>query len=129
MADRRDSKNRKLRKGEYQRADGRYVYKYKDHNGIDRWLYSWKLVVTDSVPEGKSCDICLRDIEMNALRANVDEINIYDADKVTLNQYFDEYMRTKNRSQRADKSALQKDLVLVYREYSRKKKCRLNSLQ
>lgn len=95
MADRRDSKNRKLRKGEYQRSDGRYAYKYKDHNGVDRWLYSWKLVATDSVPEGKSCDICLRDMEMNALRANVDEINIYDADKVTLNQYFDKYMKTK----------------------------------
>lgn len=95
MADRRDSKNRKLRKGEYQRADGRYVYKYKDHSGVDRWLYSWKLVSTDSVPEGKPCDICLRDMEANALRADIDEINIYEADKITLNQCFNEYMETK----------------------------------
>lgn len=97
MAERRDNKNRKLRPGEYQRSDGRYAYRYKDCNGIERWLYSWKLVATDSVPEGRTADICLRDMELKATRANLDGVNTYDADRTTLNQCFENYMATKSK--------------------------------
>ena len=60
---RRDSKNRILEKGEFQREDGRYEFKYKDRLGKRRTVYSWKLVPTDRVPMGKKCDLSLREME------------------------------------------------------------------
>lgn len=50
---RRDSKNRILRTGESQRSDGKYMYRYVDLNGKTQCIYSWRLVNTDTVPEGK----------------------------------------------------------------------------
>ena len=41
---RRDSKNRILRTGESQEADGRYKYRYLDANGKRKTVYSWRLV-------------------------------------------------------------------------------------
>ena len=55
---RRDNKNRVLRNGESQRADGRYVYVYVDGNGKQKFLYSWKLENTDKLPYGKE-SVCL----------------------------------------------------------------------
>lgn len=60
---RRDNKNRILRTGESQRADGKYMYRYVDANGKTQCLYSWRLVKTDTVPEGKRDNGALRDIE------------------------------------------------------------------
>lgn len=57
---RRDKKNRVLRDGESQRADGRYVYKYVDIYGKAKFVYSWKLVDADVVPNGKRNCISLR---------------------------------------------------------------------
>lgn len=62
-AKRRDNKNRILRKGESQRKDGRYMYKYIDNAGNAKYVYSWKLVKTDTVPQGAKNDIPLRDKE------------------------------------------------------------------
>ncbi len=45
---RRDNKNRVLRGGESQRKDGRYMYKYVDNAGNVKYVYSWKLVKTDT---------------------------------------------------------------------------------
>lgn len=58
---RRDNKNRILRSGESQRKDGRYMYKYTDNVGNVKYVYSWKLVKSDSVPAGASDDVPLRD--------------------------------------------------------------------
>lgn len=58
---RRDNKNRVLRNGESQRADGRYVYVYVDGNGKQKFLYSWKLENTDKLPYGKRECMSLRD--------------------------------------------------------------------
>lgn len=60
---RRDSKNRILRNGESQRKDGRYMYKYVDNAGNTKYAYSWKLVKTDTVPQGAKDDMPLRDKE------------------------------------------------------------------
>ena len=60
---RRDNKNRVLRNGESQRKDGRYMYKYVDNAGNVKYVYSWKLVKTDTVPQGAKDDIPLRDKE------------------------------------------------------------------
>lgn len=53
MEKRKDSKGRILNKGEYQRPDRRYVYKYKDRYGKIQSIYSWRLTATDRIPAGK----------------------------------------------------------------------------
>lgn len=68
MADRRDSKNRKLWTGESQDRNGRYVYKYTDAYGQRKALYSWRLTETDSVPKGKRKDVSLREKEKQLQR-------------------------------------------------------------
>ena len=60
---RRDNKGRVLRSGESQRSDGKYEYKYADSNGERHSVYSWKLVATDKVPEGKQGGTSLRDMK------------------------------------------------------------------
>lgn len=68
MADRRDSKNRKLWTGESQDRNGRYVYKYTDAYEQRKALYSWRLTETDSVPKGKRKDVSLREKEKQLQR-------------------------------------------------------------
>ena len=58
---RRDSKNRLLRVGESQRPNGSYMYRYTDLNGNRQTIYSWSLVSTDSLPDGKKDKGALRD--------------------------------------------------------------------
>ena len=60
---RRDSKNRVLRTGETQRKDGRYRYTYTDARGQTQSIYSWRLVPTDPLPNGKRDCVSLRDQE------------------------------------------------------------------
>lgn len=60
---RRDNKNRILRMGESQEADGRYKFRYKDANGKQKTIYSWRLVVTDKTPYGKKDNPPLREQE------------------------------------------------------------------
>lgn len=74
---RRDNKNRILRTGESQRSDGKYMYRYVDANGKTQSLYSWKLVRTDIVPEGKKDNGALRDLEKRVRRDLDDEIVPY----------------------------------------------------
>ena len=48
MTDKRtDSKGRILRNGEYQKADGRYAFRYVDAKGKTRFVYSWTLTKND----------------------------------------------------------------------------------
>ena len=58
---RRDKRNRILREGEYQRADGRYRYRYIDENGKEKWVYSWRLDKNDPTPRGKKQELSLRE--------------------------------------------------------------------
>lgn len=58
---RRDSKNRILRTGESQRADGRYQYVYVGSDGKQKFIYSWRLEKSDRLPEGKRDCIPLRE--------------------------------------------------------------------
>ena len=60
---RRDKRNRILREGEYQRADGRYQYRYIDENGKEKWVYSWRLDKNDPTPRGKKRELSLREKE------------------------------------------------------------------
>ena len=71
---RRDNRNRILRNGESQRKDGRYMYKYIDNAGNAKYVYSWKLVKTDTVPQGAKDDIPLRDKEKQIHKDLEDDI-------------------------------------------------------
>ena len=60
---RRDNRNRILRNGESQRSDGRYMFKYKDHYGQIKYVYSWRLDRNDKTPAGKQKELSLREKE------------------------------------------------------------------
>lgn len=72
---RRDNKNRILQRGESQRQDGRYTYKYVDALGKTRYVYAWKLLPTDRTPKGKRDDLSLREKERMIQRDLFDGIN------------------------------------------------------
>lgn len=58
---RKDRKEWLLQTGERQWPDGMYAYKYVDCQGKARFIYSWRLVPTDSTPKGKKHSEYLRD--------------------------------------------------------------------
>ena len=91
---RRDNKNRILRTGESQRADGKYMYRYVDANGKTQCLYSWRLVKTDTVPEGKKDNGALRDIEKRVQR-DVDDDIVPDGDGYTVLALVEKYISQK----------------------------------
>lgn len=92
---RRDSKGRLLRQGELQRNDGKYEYRYIDVRGERRSVYSWKLVDTDKPPQGKRNCKALRDMIKEIESDARDGVDVYMAQRTTLNQCFDSYMETK----------------------------------
>ena len=59
----KDTKGRKLYKGESQREDGRYEFRYTDANGKRQSVYSWKLTPTDPTPHGKKKRPSLRELK------------------------------------------------------------------
>ena len=60
---RRDHRGRILRDGEVQEPNGRYKFFYTTAKGKRKAIYSWKLVSTDRLPQGRrDCD-ALRDQE------------------------------------------------------------------
>lgn len=58
---RRDKKHRVLRSGESQEKSGKYRYTFYE-NGKQKCFYSWRLVRTDPVPQGKRDCRPLRDM-------------------------------------------------------------------
>lgn len=90
---RRDSKNRVLRTGESQRADGRYAYKYKDVYGNTKFVYSWKLEPTDRIPKGKRDCKSLRDMEKEIQKDLADGIVSTD---MTVLELFGAYLGQKS---------------------------------
>lgn len=67
---RRDNKNRILRTGESQKPNGMYTYKYQE-NGKSKYVYSWRLIITDVTPAGKKDKMCLREQE-KLIKANLE---------------------------------------------------------
>ncbi len=57
-----DSKHRVLRRGESQRKDGKYMFKYHE-DGKPHFLTSWKLEPTDKQPQGTKPTLSLREME------------------------------------------------------------------
>ena len=60
---RRDNRNRILHEGEYQRADGRYRFRYIDEDGKEKNAYSWRLDKNDPMTKGKKRELSLREKE------------------------------------------------------------------
>ena len=86
-AKRRDNKNRILNRGESQRQDGRYTYKYVDAQGETKYVYAWKLLPTDKTPAGKREDLSLREKERIIQRDLFDGIDTKGS-KMTLCQLY-----------------------------------------
>lgn len=84
---RRDNRNRILQRGESQRKDGRYTYKYTDALGRVRYVYAWKLLPTDRTPKGKRDDLSLREKERIIQRDLYDGIDTQGS-KMTLCQLY-----------------------------------------
>lgn len=53
MSNRKDNKGRVLHRGEGQRPDGRYSFKYTNWMGKTCFVYSWTLTIHDQTPHGK----------------------------------------------------------------------------
>ena len=84
---RRDNKNRVLQRGESQRQDGRYCYKYVNALGKTEYVYAWKLLPTDRTPKGKREDLSLREKERNIQKDLYDGIDTKGS-KMTLCQLY-----------------------------------------
>lgn len=93
--ERRDTKNRLLWKGEYQKSDGRYMYRYETAKGEVRFIYSWTLTQTDRPPKGKQLGKCLRELEKEIAKDIQDDVDTYRAQKTTLNAFFETYIEQK----------------------------------
>ena len=91
---RRDSKNRILRTGESQEADGRYKFRYIDGNGKRKTVYSWRLVATDSIPAGKRDNAPLREQE-KVINRDLDDMITPDGAGLTVLDLVKKYIATK----------------------------------
>ncbi len=89
---RKDSKGRILRNGEVQRSDGKYMFRYTDVTGKRQTVYSWKLVATDKVPDGKRCKVSLRELEKQIVRDLDDNIRTADATNTVVDDLFKSFM-------------------------------------
>lgn len=85
---RKDSKGRVLQAGEYQKADGRYEYRY-EYLGRAFSIYSWRLVESDPVPPEKRNKPALRTMKKDLVKDLSDGIQSGDAKKLTLNECAD----------------------------------------
>lgn len=90
----RDRKNRILRTGESQEADGRYKFRYVDVNGKRKSVYSWRLAATDPIPSGKSDNLPLREQE-KVINRDLDAMIMPDGDGYTVLQLTKKYIAQK----------------------------------
>lgn len=89
---RKDNKGRVLRKGESQRKDGRYCFKYNSATGV-RFIYSWKLVSTDKLPKNKRECVSLREMEEEIQRDIFDGIDTVHK-KITVCELYEKFIAT-----------------------------------
>ncbi len=92
MSTRKDAKGRILRRGEGQRPNGQYYFKYKDAKGKTRFKYSWTLTTHDFPPKGKKGGMCLREIEKQVQRDLLDRVA---PENMTVLQLVEQYVSTK----------------------------------
>ncbi len=125
MAERRkDSKGRILRDGESIMPDGRYRYQYIDSAGKRRAVYSWKLVATDRLPEGKRPDLSLRE-KVEIVRKDISD-GIRVDNRKTINDIYEIWISLK----RNLKDNTKQNYIYMYQQFvkpdfGRKKVCAL----
>ena len=94
MAEKReDAKGRILKDNESVMPDGRYRYQYVDSFGKRKAIYSWKLVPTDKIPDGKRPDLSLRE-KIKQVQKDVNDGIRVDKRK-TINDIFDLWISLK----------------------------------
>ena len=93
MARKKDNKGRILKDNENQMSDGRYRYRWIDASGKRRAIYSWKLVSTDRVPNGKRDCESLREKEKAIEADSLQGIDSFT--KTTLNDVWEIYFKGK----------------------------------
>ena len=92
---RRDAKGRILHNGEIQLTDGRYRFKYVDHNGQEHCAYSWRLDHNDPQPKGKKKCKSIREMEKQIQADLFDNINI-GGGSMTVLELVEKYIATRN---------------------------------
>ena len=78
-----------MKNGEYQEANGRYVFKYYV-DGKRYLIRSWKLVKSDKVPDGKRDGLCLRDMEKN-IQFKLNEYVKFEGANLTVSELVEKY--------------------------------------
>lgn len=121
---RKDSKGRILKDGENVMPDGRYRYQYMDSFGKRRAIYSWKLVPTDKLPEGKKPDLSLRE-KIKQVQKDVSDGIRVDKQK-TVNDVYDLWISLK----RNLKDNTKQNYIYMYQQFvapdfGKKKVCTL----
>ena len=109
---RKDKRNRVLYKGEYQRSNGMYEYRYTDTNGVSQSVYSWRLKPEDNIPYGKQETLSLRELESIIIRDKQDEIDTISARKTVLDDFFAEYIE-----ERPLKQSTRTNYKYMYKKY------------
>lgn len=89
---RRDAKGRILRDGEVQRKNGQYMFRYTDGAGDRKSVYSWKLVETDKMPDGKKNGESLRSMEKQIEKDLDDKIKTSMSCSLCVNDLYDSFM-------------------------------------
>lgn len=89
---RKDNKGRILRDNEFQKADGRYEFRYYGADEKLHSVYSWRLTESDPIPAGKRKCKSLREMEKEVIRDADDNIS---KTKETLNDRWDAYIANK----------------------------------
>ncbi|MBR2562911.1 MAG: site-specific integrase [Eubacterium sp.] len=95
---RRDKKGRLLRIGEYQRSNGKYLYRYIE-NGKPKYAYSWTLVETDRTPPGKKTDKALR-IKEAEIEQRLSRHLVPGSEKMTVEELLDAFIGYKSKALR-----------------------------
>ncbi len=93
MPERRDKKHRVLRRGESVRKDGKYQFKYIV-DGKPRFIYSWRLEETDSLPKGRKPCLSLREMEKTIRRDAESGIRLVGG-KTTVLELVERYLKTR----------------------------------
>lgn len=103
MSDKRkDNKGRILHNGEVQLADGRYRFKFVNLAGEEKYIYSWRLTVTDEAHNGRRC-LSLREMEKQIQVDMFDNI-VPNGGKHTVLSLVEKYVATKTGVRRNTKA-------------------------
>ena len=111
-----DKKGRILKDNEFQRPDGRYMYRYYDRNNKMHYVYAWKLVSTDKTPSGKREDISLREKIEQINADKIKGIYSFSNKKITLNEMFEKYIKNKSSLKQSTKT----NYKYMYKKYVQK---------